>query len=318
MAEAETALALADEVGLVMLRSWPLGLLALMALHRGNLEEARIRIDEAGRHVKASNPAHPTRSPLLALARSRYQEACGNLDGAFIELTRSWKSGIEAGMAQATRLLGPSLVRLALTHEERQVAAQVTVASERAAAIAAVPSLQGAALVCRGLVDSNGDTLIRAIEAYRSSPRMLERALASEAAASALAATGAMDQAKPIFNQAVDELSQIGADRDAGRVLEAMRNLGFGRRRRGKRAREANGWESITAAELEVVRLAAGGLTNPEIAERLFISPRTVQSHLSHAFRKLDISSRVELAAEVGRRGGLPVERGPRGASAGF
>jgi DNA-binding CsgD family transcriptional regulator len=54
-----------------------------------------------------------------------------------------------------------------------------------------------------------------------------------------------------------------------------------------------------------VVRLAADGLTNPEIGQRLYVSRRTVQTHLSNAFRKLEISSRVELAAEAARRGGV-------------
>ena len=82
-----------------------------------------------------------------------------------------------------------------------------------------------------------------------------------------------------------------------------MRQLGIGRKRRGARKRPARGWESLTPSELEVVRLAATGLTNPQIGQRLFISPRTVQTHLAHAFRKLDLSSRVELAAEAARRG---------------
>ena len=75
--------------------------------------------------------------------------------------------------------------------------------------------------------------------------------------------------------------------------------------RRGAYKRPETGWESLTPSELEVVRLAAEGLTNPEIGQRLFISRRTVQTHLAHAFRKLDLSSRVELAAEAVRRGGV-------------
>jgi DNA-binding CsgD family transcriptional regulator len=95
---------------------------------------------------------------------------------------------------------------------------------------------------------------------------------------------------------------QVGAQRDAARALASMRKLGLGRKRRGARRRPADDWESLTPSELEVVHLAAEGLTNPQIGQRLFISPRTVQTHLAHAFRKLGISSRVELAAEVARR----------------
>ena len=64
----------------------------------------------------------------------------------------------------------------------------------------------------------------------------------------------------------------------------------------------ADGWEALTPAELKVVDLAADGLTNPEIGARLFISPRTVSTHLEHAFRKLGVSSRVELASLAARR----------------
>jgi DNA-binding CsgD family transcriptional regulator len=62
------------------------------------------------------------------------------------------------------------------------------------------------------------------------------------------------------------------------------------------------GWESLTEAELRVVGLTAEGLTNRVIAERLFISKRTVATHLEHVFQKLGFSTRARLAAEVARR----------------
>jgi DNA-binding CsgD family transcriptional regulator len=55
------------------------------------------------------------------------------------------------------------------------------------------------------------------------------------------------------------------------------------------------GWVSLTASELAVVRLVVDGHTNREVAQQLQLSPHTVDSHLRHAFRKLDVSSRVEL-----------------------
>jgi DNA-binding CsgD family transcriptional regulator len=62
------------------------------------------------------------------------------------------------------------------------------------------------------------------------------------------------------------------------------------------------GWVSLTPAERQVADLAAAGLTNREIGQRLFSSPRTVQAHLSHVFAKLGISSRKVLAAELQAR----------------
>jgi DNA-binding CsgD family transcriptional regulator len=55
------------------------------------------------------------------------------------------------------------------------------------------------------------------------------------------------------------------------------------------------GWAALTAAELGVVRLVVEGRTNREVAKELFLSPHTVDSHLRHAFRKLEVSSRVAL-----------------------
>jgi pimeloyl-ACP methyl ester carboxylesterase/DNA-binding CsgD family transcriptional regulator len=73
-------------------------------------------------------------------------------------------------------------------------------------------------------------------------------------------------------------------------------------RLRQKRGRPATGWESLTETELDVVRFVAEGMTNPEIARRLFVSPRTVQSHLGHVFLKLGLSHRSQVAAEATRR----------------
>ena len=82
-----------------------------------------------------------------------------------------------------------------------------------------------------------------------------------------------------------------------------MREVGIRLGSRSSRRRPRSGWGALTKTEGEIVRLAAEGLTNPEIGARLFISRRTVQSHLAHVFAKLGVSSRVELANRVaGRR----------------
>jgi pimeloyl-ACP methyl ester carboxylesterase/DNA-binding CsgD family transcriptional regulator len=69
-----------------------------------------------------------------------------------------------------------------------------------------------------------------------------------------------------------------------------------------RRRRPSTGWESLTEAELDVVRLVAEGLTNRQIASRLYVSPRTVQTHVAHVFAKLGVSRRAEVAAEASRR----------------
>lgn len=79
--------------------------------------------------------------------------------------------------------------------------------------------------------------------------------------------------------------------------------VAYASRSRGERKRPTSGWGSLTPTETEVVRLAAQGLTNPEIAERMFIGRGTVKTHLSHVFDKLGVATRAELAAEATRRG---------------
>jgi predicted ATPase/DNA-binding CsgD family transcriptional regulator/class 3 adenylate cyclase len=73
--------------------------------------------------------------------------------------------------------------------------------------------------------------------------------------------------------------------------------VAYARRARGTRNRPSSGWASLTPTEVDVVRLVADGLTNPEIGSRLFISRATVKTHLSHVYAKLDVSNRTELAA---------------------
>ena len=80
--------------------------------------------------------------------------------------------------------------------------------------------------------------------------------------------------------------------------------VAYARRARGTRDRPSTGWASLTPTELDVVRLVAEGLTNPEIGSRLFISRATVKTHLSHVYAKLDVSNRTELAALASARSG--------------
>jgi DNA-binding CsgD family transcriptional regulator len=81
------------------------------------------------------------------------------------------------------------------------------------------------------------------------------------------------------------------------------------RGRTGGQSRPTYGWDSLTDAERKVVDLVAEGLTNPQIGQRLYVSPRTVQTHLAHVFAKLNVSTRAELAALAAHRA---AERSPR------
>jgi DNA-binding CsgD family transcriptional regulator len=87
-----------------------------------------------------------------------------------------------------------------------------------------------------------------------------------------------------------------------GAALTIEEAVAFVQRGRGERKRPASGWASLTPTERDVVRLVGEGLSNKDVAARLFVSPRTVESHLTHVYTKLGLSSRVQLAQEAVRR----------------
>jgi len=84
-----------------------------------------------------------------------------------------------------------------------------------------------------------------------------------------------------------------------GAALSLDEAVAYLRRGRGERKRPSVGWASLTPSEIDVARLVAEGLTNKDIAAKLFISPRTVQAHLTHTYAKLGVTSRVELTRET-------------------
>jgi predicted ATPase/class 3 adenylate cyclase/DNA-binding CsgD family transcriptional regulator len=88
-----------------------------------------------------------------------------------------------------------------------------------------------------------------------------------------------------------------------GAALSPEDAIAYTQRGRGDRRRPASGWAALTPAERDVVQLAVEGLGNKDIGARLFVSPRTVQTHLTHVYAKLGIASRVQLMAEATRHG---------------
>jgi predicted ATPase/class 3 adenylate cyclase/DNA-binding CsgD family transcriptional regulator len=87
-----------------------------------------------------------------------------------------------------------------------------------------------------------------------------------------------------------------------GGALSTEEAVAYAQRGRGERKRPTSGWASLTPMENDVVALVREGLGNKDIGARLFISPRTVQTHLTHVYAKLGLSSRVQLVQEAGRR----------------
>jgi DNA-binding CsgD family transcriptional regulator len=189
----------------------------------------------------------------------------------------------------------PQLVRIALAGGDRELAESVTAAAERRAEInPGVPGILASAAHARGLLTGDPGLLTQAVTVLESGQRRLALASALEDLAVAEIRADRTDQAIAALDRALASYAACGARWDLARVRRRLRQLGIQRRLPAER-RPTQGWAALTESELTVVRLVADGLTNREVAERLYVSPHTVNGHLRHAFDKLGINSRVAL-----------------------
>jgi len=149
------------------------------------------------------------------------------------------------------------------------------------------------------------------VAAVRADDGRHELAVRLAAAVAAFADSAGVRQ-PPSVRELLDPVLQacreaLGADGygeawSQGQSLTLAEAAGYVTRGRGPRSRPALGWDSLTPTELTVAQAVAEGLSNPQIAARMFIARRTVTTHLTSIFRKLGISSRAELAARTARR----------------
>jgi DNA-binding CsgD family transcriptional regulator len=299
IAQFDTAMDFAEEVVVRQAELAGHAVRSMIALHRGDLITAEREATAAEEDSRSSGPQW--RVDWMLWARALLLEAEGFGGEALQTLTKAWELCSAAGVVAEYPVIGPDLVRLAIKGGEPILAEEVTDALEALAPTTDVASVKGAALRCRGLVDSDAIVLLAAVDAYRLSPRRRELALTCEDAAVALAAAGRGADARPLADEALATFRSFEARRDVTRVLCRLRGDRRGAATRGDRPRPGFGWPSLTKSEVKVAALVAEGLSNPEIARRLFISRRTVQSHVSHALEKLGRSSRVELAVETAR-----------------
>jgi DNA-binding CsgD family transcriptional regulator len=210
---------------------------------------------------------------------------------------------VAAGIASEYPVLGPVVVRLCLLAGDPAGAEMVVDVLGRLGDRAKIPIVDVAGLVCRSLVDDDADGLTEAAVLYAREGRPFEAARSAEEAAARLAAGGRNAEAEARLDEALAGYGRLGASHDAGRVTARLRALGV-RRRRGRTGgrRPDRGWEALTPTEVKVTALVAEGLSNPQIAERLYVSRHTVHTHVSHILVKLGLASRVELAREAARR----------------
>jgi DNA-binding CsgD family transcriptional regulator len=195
----------------------------------------------------------------------------------------------------------PRLIRIALAAGDHALAASAAAIAQRHSALnPGVRSLAAVAAHAEGLISHDGKPLSDAVALFEGSSRPLALAGALEDLGSVAVDDGETPLAVDTLGRALEIYTQAGAACDAGRVRGQLRALGV-RRRLVTERHQGTGWVSLTDSELAVARLVADGLTNREVAERLFVSHHTVGAHLRHVFTKLDVNSRVELTRIVGR-----------------
>jgi DNA-binding CsgD family transcriptional regulator len=192
------------------------------------------------------------------------------------------------------------LVRIALAVQDHELAVHAVASAQRRSAVnPGVRSLAAAAAHVDGLLRHSRQCLAEAVKFFEGGSRPLALASALEDLGAITVKNGDTQHAVDAFTRALELYAHAGAAWDAGRVRGRLRALGVHRRLVSAR-RPGRGWAAMTDSELAVARLVAQGLSNREVAERLFVSPHTVSGHLRHVFTKLDVNSRAELTRLAG------------------
>jgi DNA-binding CsgD family transcriptional regulator len=193
------------------------------------------------------------------------------------------------------RSIAPDLVKAAVAAQQLDHAQTVVAEMEEVAELCGVPSIVASALRCRGLLDGDADTLVAAADLLAGTPWRLDHAWARQDAADLLAASGAHERAHAMTERSGTVLAMVraGASKSAATTVSTTSAAALP---------PANGWGAVSPRELEIVQLVAAGASNPEIAARLHISRRTVESHVSNVMRKLGASNRTQVAAIAAHR----------------
>jgi len=243
------------------------------------------------------------------LGLSQRERARGDALATLDVLWRGWSEGRDTGMLLECAELSVALVQLAgKVADERP--SQRPLALDRAQQVAelvagvasrnpAVTHLQATALGARGIVEGDGGMLGDAAELMAGSPRLFERARLSELAALSLPARDR--RGRMLAEAALQGFGELGADHEVVRARAALRTAGRPVAA-APRIRPAFGWDALTRTEARVAAQVATGATNPEIAQALSVSRRTVETHVSNVLTKLGLRSRTELAVLVARR----------------
>lgn len=291
LVDAEAGLSIAQRLGTWLFLPRAKRILASITLSRGDLSGALTLLGTTVEDTRFATDAIASGGPfvggqLLELRQgpARCVEA---LASVYDDLSSHKPLLIEEPAAAAW------LVRTALAAGDRQRAEAVVACSAQVAADnPTFPSVGAGAAHCRGVLNRDVAALELACADHR---HPWARASAVEDAGTVLTEHGDSAEACERFEKALDSYDQIGFERDAARVRARLRRLGIRHRHWNHVDRPSWGWESLTDTEVTVTDLVAEGLTNPQVATRMYLSRHTVDFHLRQIFRKLAIGSRVDL-----------------------
>jgi DNA-binding CsgD family transcriptional regulator len=250
---------------------------------------------------KMAEGTSPAGADHLLFAAARVNEAKGDHAAALGVLEALWVQMARTRYLFGARRHAPYTVALAMRLGRVDLAKEIADVMEDAARRSPARSAAAAARQCRGLVDGDPAALMEAVALFRDAPIPVLRMRACEDAATALVTVDDQAGAIALLDEAVSIAIDLGATGDRSRIDASLRALGV-RRRRAQTARPKTGWESLTRMECQVADLVGDGLTNPEIGARLYISRRTVETHLAHIFAKCGLVNRAQVAAEVAKR----------------
>lgn len=294
-AEAEAGLRFAEQLGAGALMIPLRGLLAHIAVHRGESLVDNEHLEHAARLVADGIGAGMED---LSWPTALAQDACGEVKAAVRTLDDVYRNLPERMLLLLfdARAAG-KLVSLALrvgdhAKAERVVKAAGTLTDTNPS----VPMLTGMFEQVDGLLRGDVAALRRAVSEFRRSGCLLALSAAMEDTAAAEREAGNRADAIALLKEASDITAGCGARRDRARIQRVLGELNVASEPIGNHTAP---WHCLTDSELRVVHLVAEGLTNREVAARLFLSPHTVDSHLRHSFTKLNVSSRVELTRRI-------------------
>ena len=287
VAELDSALERAEETGTGWI-SLPVGFRSYIDAHRAQTGPARARL-ESFRHRGLPLQFGHNRPGWAELAVLEAEGATGEAG----TLARTLWSAARDHPGPGCADLAPDVTRVALAGMDRRLAGQL---GDDVQALCPPP----VARLVRGMLGADPDAIEDAAADLARAGRLTAEAFAREELACAAAAAGDRDRATAALDAALAGYQWMGAIPDRDRALGRARALGI---RRGSREahRDASfGWDSLTATETRIAELVRDGMTNREIGTRLFVSPRTVQTHVSHILQKTGLRSRVEIARFAG------------------